>query len=55
MLLDSGALVNTDPIGIYGNPLQAAAECGDPDTLRLLLENGAQVDAQGGKYGYAIM
>lgn len=55
MLIDHGALVNTEPIGIYGHPLQAAAESGDIDSIRLLLENHADVNANGGKYGYAIM
>ena len=34
LLLDHGAIVNTEPLGIYGNPLQAACETGDEDTIR---------------------
>ncbi|KAF1948343.1 hypothetical protein CC80DRAFT_431758, partial [Byssothecium circinans] len=57
LLLDHGALVNTEPIGMYGYPLQAVCETGDVATVRLLLEKGANVNAyaENSVYGYAIL
>ena len=55
MLLEHGAEVNTEPIGIYGSAIQAACETGDADTIRILIEHGADVGAQGGKHNYPIM
>lgn len=52
MLLDKGADVNAP--GIYGSALQAAAGGGDRQIVWLLLDNGANVNAQGGKYGSAL-
>ena len=40
--------------GYYGNALQAASFRGNEVIVRLLLENGAEVDAMGGEYGYAL-
>ncbi|CUS06942.1 unnamed protein product, partial [Tuber aestivum] len=34
--------------GVYGNALQAAAAKGDESVVRILLERGADVNAQGG-------
>ncbi|RDW58861.1 hypothetical protein BP6252_13337 [Coleophoma cylindrospora] len=38
----------------YRNPLQAAASSGNEPVVRLLLEKGAEVNAQGGQYGNAL-
>ncbi|KAJ3884921.1 ankyrin repeat-containing domain protein [Lentinula edodes] len=40
--------------GYYGNALQAASLNGHESTVKLLLENDADVIAQGGKYGNAL-
>ena len=40
--------------GQYANALQAAASSGNIETVRLLLERGANVNDQGGDYGYAL-
>ena len=40
--------------GEYGNALQAASYKGAKDIVELLLENGADVNAQGGRYGTAL-
>ncbi|KAH4059332.1 hypothetical protein HBI25_106250 [Parastagonospora nodorum] len=55
LLLEHGALLNTAPIGHYGNELQAAVYTGNEETIRLLLERGADVNAFGGHYSYAII
>ena len=36
------------------NALQAASWKGNRDVVKLLLENGAEVNAQGGEYGSAL-
>ncbi|KAM0724130.1 hypothetical protein Q7P37_000011 [Cladosporium fusiforme] len=38
----------------YGNPLQASVVARSLDTVRLLLENGADVNAEGGEYHTAL-
>ncbi|KAM4064628.1 ankyrin repeats (3 copies) domain-containing protein [Hirsutella rhossiliensis] len=40
--------------GPFGTALQAAANRGSADLVRLLLENGARVDISGGQYGSAL-
>ncbi|KAL5117034.1 hypothetical protein ACEQ8H_005121 [Pleosporales sp. CAS-2024a] len=55
LLLDHGALLNTAPIGYYGNELQAAVYTGDEDTIRMLIKHGADVNAFGGHYSYPII
>ncbi|CUS13278.1 unnamed protein product, partial [Tuber aestivum] len=40
--------------GWYGNALQATANNGNASLVRLLLERGAEVNAQGGAYGNAL-
>jgi ankyrin repeat protein len=37
-----------------GNALQAASEGGDEQIVKLLLDQGADVNAQGGCYGNAL-
>jgi ankyrin repeat protein len=54
MLLDVGAEVNQKFSGEYGNPLQAAAESGNTEVVRILLNAGADVNAYGGKWGSAL-
>jgi ankyrin repeat protein len=39
--------------GEYGNALQAASAEGHGQIVQLLLEKGADVNTQGGSYGYA--
>ena len=38
----------------FGSPLQAAANHGEDEIIKLLLEWGADVNAQGGYYGNAL-
>jgi ankyrin repeat protein len=40
--------------GFYGNALQAASDGGHDTSIRLLLEAGADVNAQGGFYSNAL-
>ena len=40
--------------GFYGNALQAASACGHKEIATLLLDKGADVNAQGGYYGNAL-
>ena len=40
--------------GWYGNALQAASLVGNKVIVKLLLENGAEVNADGGEYGNAL-
>ena len=40
--------------GGYGNALQAALAVGHEPIVRLLLEKGANINAQGGGYGNAL-
>jgi ankyrin repeat protein len=42
--------INTN-VGKYGNPLAAAAKYGEYETVKMLLEHGADVNQRGGKYG----
>jgi ankyrin repeat protein len=42
------------PEGQFGNALQAAAYVGSEEIVRLLLKNGANVNAKGGYYGTAL-
>ena len=39
---------------MYGNALQAASYNGDEKLVELLLDKGADVNAQGGDYGNAL-
>ena len=41
--------------GEYGTALQAAALGGDQEIVSLLLDKGADVNAEGGKYGTALL
>jgi predicted kinase len=47
--LEEGAEIN-EPGGIYGNALQAASYIRDVDAAKLLLDRGADVNAQGGRF-----
>jgi ankyrin repeat protein len=40
--------------GEYGNALQAASYGGDEAVVKMLLDKGAEVNAQGGYYGNAL-
>ncbi|KAJ5514956.1 NACHT nucleoside triphosphatase [Penicillium fimorum] len=40
--------------GFYGNALQAASQGGHQEIVKLLLDKGADVNAQGGEYGNAL-
>ena len=40
--------------GMFGNALNAASFSGNVEIVDLLLENGAEVNANG-KYGYALL
>lgn len=55
-LLDHGAYLNGSEKGRYGYPLQTAAINADTnlDTMRLLLKNGEDVRAKGGRFRYAL-
>ena len=58
LLLGKGVDMNTVPVRmrglVYGNALQAATCHGTIEVIQLLLEKGAEVNAQGGKYGNAL-
>jgi hypothetical protein len=55
MLLDHGVEVNTEGIGIYGNPPQAARFAGNDKVVRILLENGANVNICGTLYHLKLL
>jgi ankyrin repeat protein len=40
--------------GFYGNALQAASSRGHQETVRLLLDKGADASEQDGQYGKAV-
>ncbi|KAH9967049.1 ankyrin repeat-containing domain protein [Lactifluus volemus] len=40
--------------GTLGSPLQAAAAAGSVESVRSLLQRGAEIDGQGGTYGTAL-
>jgi ankyrin repeat protein len=42
------------PSGTLRSPLQAAAAAGSVESVRSLLERGAEIDGQGGTYGTAL-
>ena len=55
LLIDGGADVNDlSSAGYYGTALQAAVCWGHKAIIKLLLENGAEVNTQGGFYGNAL-
>jgi len=55
LIIDSGDDVNElSSAELYGTALQAAAYRGDRGIVRLLLDKGADVDAQRGEYGNAL-
>ena len=41
-------------VGEYGNALQAASVSGHEKVVQMLLDQGADVNAQGGEYGNAL-
>ena len=47
-------LLNTQGGGHFGNPIQAASYFGHKGVVQLLLEKGADINAQGGHYGTAL-
>jgi hypothetical protein len=49
-----GFKANAQDGGYYGNALQAAAAGGHPKVVRLLVDSGADVNAEGGQFGYAL-
>ncbi|KAM5341588.1 hypothetical protein ACJ41O_014619 [Fusarium nematophilum] len=53
-LLDSDWYANS-PCRVYGSPLQASVAVGNEDMAQLLLDYGADVNAQGGRYGAPII
>jgi ankyrin repeat protein len=53
-LLDNGENVNMQGGDYYGSALQAASYNGLEEMVKLLLEKGADVNAQGGYYGNAL-
>lgn len=55
LLIKNGADINECSLGgRFGNALQAAAWWGDESVVQLLLDNGANINAQGGWYGNAL-
>ena len=46
--------INLQECGQHGNALQAASRRGHQNIVQLLLENGADINAQGGGYGNAL-
>ncbi|KAL6792822.1 ankyrin repeat-containing domain protein [Trichoderma sp. SZMC 28012] len=55
LLLENGASVNVNlQAGQFGNALQAASSHGHIEMMLLLLDHGAEVNAQGGYYGTAL-
>lgn len=54
MLLSHGANPNAFGGGKWVSPLYAAASSNRSEVMRLLLENGADVNASGGEYGSAL-
>ena len=49
LLLKNEANVNAQG-GVYGNALQAASSHGHIQTVQLLLDKGADINAQGGRF-----
>jgi ankyrin repeat protein len=55
-LLDYGADPNaTDPDGKHGNALCAASGASETEVVEILIKAGADVNAKGGIYGYALL
>jgi ankyrin repeat protein len=55
LLITNGANINErPPAGRFGNALQAAAWSGNESIVRLLLDRGADINAQGGRCGNAL-
>ncbi|KND87255.1 Ankyrin repeat domain-containing protein 17 [Tolypocladium ophioglossoides CBS 100239] len=54
LLEEGGVDVDVQGGGIFGNALQAASSGGHTETVRLLLEEGADVNAQGSNYENAL-
>jgi hypothetical protein len=50
-LIDKGADIKG---GVYGNALQAASYHGHGEIVQILIDNGADVNAQGGRHGNAL-
>ena len=53
-LLKNGVDVNIQMGGIHGQVLQVASLCGHEAMAKLLIENGADVNAKGGEHGNAL-
>ncbi|PNP57408.1 hypothetical protein THARTR1_02405 [Trichoderma harzianum] len=55
LLLQNGAAVDVNlKAGYFGNALQVASFYGHMEMMQLLLDHGAEVNAQGGHYGTAL-
>jgi len=54
LLLENGALVNELSPGYYGFALAVAARQGSVSVVKALLDNGADINLQGGDYGNAL-
>lgn len=54
LVLEHGAIINTEPYGEYGSALQAAAYKQQKEIVELLLDKGADVNAIGGRYQTAL-
>lgn len=55
LLLDRCPSIDVNAAGgLFGSALQAAAHSRQEDSIRLLLEKGAEINARGGRYGSAL-